>query len=581
MEAEYVRELVRMERKAHKLIEAWIAANSKEALTQDAGEADLLRRLEGLFSDPKNMRAFFGRVSSLVDADVVSSFASIVPTVPRSALVAPVSLGKFATTNARLIKSVPNLAVKDLAKVIRTGAGSTDRALQTAIQNAFGVGKSRAEFWARDQTLKLHGQITKARHQKAGIDTYYWTASGDEKVRDIHAELGARSNAGEVFKYKDPPIISEDGRRGNPGDDFNCRCTAYPNLNTALEIQERPGKRPAEVAGAAVTAEVRRRAEGAAERAARQRVEEARALRLKEAEAASKKRAEELAKAAALTAAEQLLRQAAARRQAARLAEAAKATAKAEASLIPTESTPSGIYAGTLARKDRTWDTSFDGALAVGRGTKARAIGELAEVQFESIADMADTHLDGMLKHQRGYIDGAWKALPPGNKAHISSIQDFSGNAYTQIRQFERTGEEILQGSATMSKNITEAIADAKKRGHSYQGTVYRGIQDLSEADATKILGQKSGVDFGGTASSSWDPSVAASFSRLKRGNQGPRHSWSVVYRIQQKSGLPIQHVSLQAHEREVLLGKNARFRQVGATKMKGQNVLVIDLEEE
>jgi SPP1 gp7 family putative phage head morphogenesis protein len=232
VEAEYLKELIRLESRSQRLIEAWIDANSKEALAQDAGEAELLRRLRGLFSDPRRLRAFFGRTVSLINADVVESFASIVPTAPRSALVSPVSLEGFAETNARLIKSVPNIAIDRLSDIIRNGAGRGEGALQRAIQQAFSVSKSRASFWARDQTLKLHGQITKERHLKAGISTYYWTDSGDERTREIHSELGERSDGGEVFAYKDPPVISEDGRRGNPGDDFNCRCTPYPNLPT-------------------------------------------------------------------------------------------------------------------------------------------------------------------------------------------------------------------------------------------------------------------------------------------------------------------------------------------------------------
>lgn len=189
-----------------------------------------MAQIRGLFRDPKNLRAFFGRITSLIDQDVTSILAPMVPAIPRASVVTPRLLRQVSTRNAGLISSVPNVAVDRLSKIIRTGAGRKGSTLQGEIEKAFKVSQSKASFWARDQTLKLHGDITQARHRQLGIDRYLWTDSGDERVRDIHGDLGARSDLGESFSYKDPPVISEDGRRGNPGDDFNCRCTAFPVL---------------------------------------------------------------------------------------------------------------------------------------------------------------------------------------------------------------------------------------------------------------------------------------------------------------------------------------------------------------
>jgi uncharacterized protein with gpF-like domain len=48
-------------------------------------------------------------------------------------------------------------------------------------------------------------------------------------VRKRHRELGAMSESGTVFKYSEPPIVDvRTGRRANPGEDFQCRCTANP-----------------------------------------------------------------------------------------------------------------------------------------------------------------------------------------------------------------------------------------------------------------------------------------------------------------------------------------------------------------
>ncbi len=79
------------------------------------------------------------------------------------------------------------------------------------------VSESRAELIARDQTLKLNGQINKTRQENAGVTKYVWNTSHDERVRDSHRELD-----GQTFSWLDPP------EPGHPGDDFQCRCIAIP-----------------------------------------------------------------------------------------------------------------------------------------------------------------------------------------------------------------------------------------------------------------------------------------------------------------------------------------------------------------
>ncbi len=79
------------------------------------------------------------------------------------------------------------------------------------------VSESRAELIARDQTLKLNGAITSERQQAAGVDSYVWSTSLDDRVRDEHAAL-----EGQTFAWSDPP------EPGHPGEDIQCRCVAIP-----------------------------------------------------------------------------------------------------------------------------------------------------------------------------------------------------------------------------------------------------------------------------------------------------------------------------------------------------------------
>lgn len=113
--------------------------------------------------------------------------------------------GRVYADQVQEIFSDPNSIgrrVEDIAKDIRERAD---------------VSQSRAELIARDQTLKLNGQINQTRQENAGVTSYTWSTSHDERVREEHRELD-----GKVFQWSDPP------EPGHPGEDFQCRCIALP-----------------------------------------------------------------------------------------------------------------------------------------------------------------------------------------------------------------------------------------------------------------------------------------------------------------------------------------------------------------
>jgi SPP1 gp7 family putative phage head morphogenesis protein len=84
------------------------------------------------------------------------------------------------------------------------------------------VWDSRAELIARDQTLKLNGQITATRQMRAGVNEYTWSTSQDDRVRESHAAL-----EGQRFSWLAPPEV------GHPGQDYSCRCVAIPVIEEA------------------------------------------------------------------------------------------------------------------------------------------------------------------------------------------------------------------------------------------------------------------------------------------------------------------------------------------------------------
>ncbi len=124
------------------------------------------------------------------------------------------------------ITSVEEDQLAKIEKILKDGANHRVETLATEIEwQIEDVTTSRAELIARDQTLKLNALVTKERHAAAGIQTYIWTTSSDERVRETHAAL-----EGQEFSWEDPPEINDDGDTGCPGEDYQCRCIAFPVL---------------------------------------------------------------------------------------------------------------------------------------------------------------------------------------------------------------------------------------------------------------------------------------------------------------------------------------------------------------
>lgn len=136
-------------------------------------------------------------------------------------------------TNVELINSLPSKLVEQVESVVGPRVFSGVRVEETmkAIQERFDVSASRAQLIARDQTNKFNAQLTQERHEDLGIDSYVWSTSNDERVRDDHIVLD-----GETFSYDNPPVVdSRSGATANPGEDYQCRCEALPRVDAVLD----------------------------------------------------------------------------------------------------------------------------------------------------------------------------------------------------------------------------------------------------------------------------------------------------------------------------------------------------------
>lgn len=132
----------------------------------------------------------------------------------------------FVEQNVGLIKSIPRRYFEDLQQLVmgNVRAGRRASVIQAEIEQRYPRYARNAELIARDQTAKLNSEITRKRHEALGITQYIWRTAKDDRVRPRHREL-----EGQVFSYDKPPVVDHrSGRRANPGEDYQCRCTAEP-----------------------------------------------------------------------------------------------------------------------------------------------------------------------------------------------------------------------------------------------------------------------------------------------------------------------------------------------------------------
>ena len=153
-------------------------------------------------------------------------------------------IAEWRKENVTLIVSMSEKKVARIGKLLDNLAGMRVETLRNAITESVGAVRRQAELIARDQVLKINAQITEDRQVAAGIEEYIWTCSGDERVRGRpdglypNAEPSHWDLDGQRFKWSEPPVSGPNGMCGNPGEMFQCRCTAYPILPELEELDE-------------------------------------------------------------------------------------------------------------------------------------------------------------------------------------------------------------------------------------------------------------------------------------------------------------------------------------------------------
>ena len=156
-------------------------------------------------------------------------------------------IDSWSREQVTLITKASQDMLDTVARRIREGVKAGKSARQvTAMINADlpGISYRRARIIARDQTAKLNSALTQGRMADAGIETYIWSTSEDERVRGNPTGLYPKALPshyvmnGKVCRWDDPTVWLENGewvKRADdapyfhPGMAIMCRCVAIPN----------------------------------------------------------------------------------------------------------------------------------------------------------------------------------------------------------------------------------------------------------------------------------------------------------------------------------------------------------------
>ncbi len=116
---------------------------------------------------------------------------------------------------------------QDIQKLVF--AGNRDREAIELIKTRYGVSSDKAKFLARNEISILMAKYKQTKYEEAGISWYIWrcvTGTKQHPVRPFHLK-----NNGLAFQWKIGAIVDEKGNRKNPGQDYNCRCSARALVN--------------------------------------------------------------------------------------------------------------------------------------------------------------------------------------------------------------------------------------------------------------------------------------------------------------------------------------------------------------
>lgn len=133
--------------------------------------------------------------------------------------------------NVSLIRTIPLKYFDDVQGAVYRSItfGNGLKGLMPTLQKYEGISYRRAKVIALDQTRKTYASINEQRMKELELPGFEWIHSGGgHEPRPSHVAMN-----GNFYKFSDLPIVNRDNpkeppRRGMPGTECNCGCTARP-----------------------------------------------------------------------------------------------------------------------------------------------------------------------------------------------------------------------------------------------------------------------------------------------------------------------------------------------------------------
>ena len=126
--------------------------------------------------------------------------------------------------NARTILREQILRAREILDTPSQPLGYLNK--REAILKTFDTYENRMRFVSTNELLQLNADINKSRQSQAGIREYVWTTCLDDRVRPRHQML-----EGTVQQWAAAPSPGY-----HPGEDWNCRCGAFPVLDDTYAL---------------------------------------------------------------------------------------------------------------------------------------------------------------------------------------------------------------------------------------------------------------------------------------------------------------------------------------------------------
>jgi uncharacterized protein with gpF-like domain len=162
----------------------------------------------------------------------------------------------FVGINTDLITKIKSEVQSDVSRVVMAGFREGKRHETIAKEllsetdlgpGVFNKAETRAELVARDQTMKLYGDLGQKRQESAGLTLYIWRTLSDERVvgnpagKYPHGSEGHHNHFimdGKICKWSDPTVYADSIDEAIAGK-WKPRTNDMPKVHPGVEIQDR------------------------------------------------------------------------------------------------------------------------------------------------------------------------------------------------------------------------------------------------------------------------------------------------------------------------------------------------------